>query len=316
MRVLVTLGRIGPGLLLGVICAFAVTARAQHHSFLPGSDWGLVLPDGFAQQDFPIPHFSHPDRAYIVAQTLYDPLDDQGLGPVGSLLGDGAQAIRIVAFEDLEIANGRMLLWTGRNEASGDLTLMAFADGPDRIPSLTAVITTGSAGDPDSLCAALTSVALRAVPDVERLAIFPVLVGDLGGFTIARFAPDTLLLTRAGAYAGHAERDGSSITITPKARHPEERLVFPDTIATMREMVESGHPGGRQTGSDIIQTGLGQAVTTRFEFTQPTGRLVQGKTVTMISRYCLIIALGAFASNDPEAEARFQRVWQSIRSRN
>jgi len=316
MRVLFRLGRIGPGLLLGAICAFAMTARAQDHSFLPGADWGLVLPDGFARQDLPIPHFSHPDQAYIVVQTLSEALDDQGLGPVGSVLGDGVQATRIEAFDELETANGRMLLWTGRNEASGDVTLMAFADGPDQIASLTAVVAAGSSVDPDSLRAALTSVALRAVPDAERLAIFPVAVGDLGGFTIARFAPDTLLLTQTGTYAGHAEHDGSSITITAKARHPEERLVIPDTIATMREMVEGGLPGGRQTGSDIIQTGLGQAVTTRFEFTQPTGRLVLGETVTMISRCCLIIALGAFASDDPEAEARFQRVWQSIRSRN
>lgn len=309
-------GQLWPGLLLGLICAFAMTARAQDHSFLPGSEWGLVLPDGFARQDLPIAHFSHPDRAYIVVQTLYEPLEDQGLGPVGSVLGEGAQATRIDAFDEVQTANGRMLVWTGRNVASGDLTLMAFAEGPDSITSMTAVVMAGSAVNPDDLRTALTSVALRAVPDDERLALFPVVVADLGGFSIARFAPNIMVLTQTGTYAGHADHDGSSITITAQPRHPEDRLVIPDTIAAMRNMVEAGLPGGRQTGTDIIQTGLGQAVLTRFEFTQPTGRVIPGETVTMTSRCCMIIAVGALSPDDPEAEARFLRVRQSIRSRN
>jgi hypothetical protein len=316
MRTGIRLGVALPGLLFCAILAVAVTARAQDYSFLPGSDWGLVLPDGFTRQDVPIAHFSHPDRAYIIVQTLYESLDDQGLGPVGSILGDGAQATRIDAFDDVQTANGRLLLWTGQNVASGDLTLMAFADGPDRIASLTAVVSAASSVDPDSLRKALTSVVLRPVPDKERLAIFPVVVGDLGDFTIARFLPDTMVLTQTGTFFGHAKHEGSAITITAKARYPEERLGIPETIAAMRDMVEGGLPGGRQTGSDVIRTGLGQGVATWFEFTQSTDRKVLGETVTMISRCCLIIAFGTYSPDDPDAATRFRRVWQSIRSRS
>ena len=316
MRAMFDKGRLWPALLLGMLCAFALTARAQEHSFLPASEWGLILPEGFARQDQPIAHFSHPDRAYIVIQTLYESLDDQGLGPVGSILGEGAQAIRIDAFDELQTATGRMLLWTGQNMASGDVALMAFADGPNGIASMTAIVAAGSGIGPGSLRQSLASIALRDVPDDEYLAIFPVLVRDLGGFAIARGGPDTIVLTPTGSFNGTLRYEGSSISILALERHPQERLMIPDTIALMRDFVAARFPDARQTGDDIIQTGLGQAVVTQFVFTQPTGRVMQGKTITMLSRCCRIIAVGAFAPEDTDAEARFQRVWQSVRSRN
>jgi hypothetical protein len=299
------------------VIASGTPAHAQEPSFLPDSLWGLVLPPGFEPRDAPIPHFAHPDRAHIVIQEIFQPLDEGGLGPVGAVVGEGAQALRIEAFEETEIGGRRGLLWSARNVASSALTLMLFVEGDQSVASITAVIGAGSAVEPDRLRAALATVTLREIDITERLATFPIDIQDLAGFKVAQFRSDALLLTEDGSYTDASSYPASFITVIAHRKLAGERMqdMLTEIRLAKREMVQTQFPAGKQLSSDIIRTWHGQAVTTQFEFTQPGGAVFDGDTVMMITRCCSAIAVADYRSGTEGSRERFSSFWQSIRDR-
>jgi len=305
------------GCLICAVIASGTSAHAQEPSFLPDSLWGLVLPPGFEPRDAPIPHFAHPDRAHIVIQEMFQPLDEAGLGPVGAVVGEGAQAMRIEALEETEIGRRRGLLWSARNVASSALTLMLFVEGDQSIASITAVIGAGSAVEPDMLRAALATVTLREIDMDERLATFPIDIQDLAGFKVAQFRSDALMLTEDGSYTDASSYPGSFITVIAHRKLPGERMqdMLTEARLAKREMVQTQFPAGKQLSSDVIRTWHGQAVTTQFEFVQPGGTVFDGDTVMMITRCCSVIAVAAYPRGTEDARDQFRRFWQSIRDR-
>ena len=290
-------------------------AAAQERSFLPGATWGVILPDGFEMTEYPVPLFSHPDRAYIVIEELFELDNPEGLGPAGSILGEGAQAIRVEGQEDLTIEGRSVQLWTARNVSTGAWTFIAFAFGPQSIGSVTAVITAESSIDPQVMRAALLSAAPREISDAERLATFPVRLTDVAGFRLARFSHDRLLMTEDGLYTDADRYPRSFVAVTAQPRAPGQRIQLIETENDLRALARQRFPNGRHLGSDVIRTQHGQALATRFAFTQPGGTAFLGEMVFFMSSCCAVLNVAAWPEGRDDMPERFRQIWNGVGNR-
>jgi hypothetical protein len=189
-------------IVLSVLAALAVPARAADPTFPVGSPLGLVPPPGMMPSKSFF-GFVDPDKdAAIIMRTL----PAAAFPEIEKTINNAAikaQGVTVEKRESIQLAVGKGVLILGRQmaEKKSYRKWLLFATAGDFTALITAQVPDEAKGTyPDAaMRAALTTLAVRAtVPDNEQLALVPFKIGEMGSFHVEGVVPGrALILTDA-----------------------------------------------------------------------------------------------------------------------
>src|SRR6185312_15421385 len=189
-------------IVLSVLAALAVPARAADPTFPVGSPLGLVPPPGMMPSKSFF-GFVDPDKdAAIIMRTL----PAAAFPEIEKTINNAAikaQGVTVEKRESIQLAVGKGVLILGRQmaEKKSYRKWLLFATAGDFTALITAQVPDEAKGTyPDAaMRAALTTLAVRAtVPDNEQLALVPFKIGEMGSFHVEGVVPGrALVLTDA-----------------------------------------------------------------------------------------------------------------------
>jgi hypothetical protein len=194
---------------LALVAAAGISARAAEPVFPPASRIGLVPPEGFVVSKT-FKGFEDRDRKAMIV--LFE-LPGAAFGELETSSVDSAkkQGLPIDTREDLSLATGKALLFSGSEDVGGVKARkwLMFASAGDFTAGITVQIP-DAAKDiyPESAVrAALTSLAVRSVSNEELLGLLPFRIDDLQNFKIAEVAEN-----RTVVIADNPQDGGDKIT--------------------------------------------------------------------------------------------------------
>jgi len=192
----------------------AIAARAAEPIFPTGSPIGLVPPAGMAPSGGFMGFEDRDKSAAILLATFpadaFEQLDK-------SMFPDALkkQGIDIEKREPIEVHAGRGFLLSGKQSindrrfrkfmlvaAAGKVTALVTVQVPEQ----------DNAYSDMAVRDALTTLAVRTVPDAERLSLLPFTVGDLAGFRIDDVLPGRAVMLVEGPPALEQSNQGSAGT--------------------------------------------------------------------------------------------------------
>ena len=195
------------------VMAWAIPAQAAEPTFPVGSRIGLVPPAGMTPSSMFMGFEDRDKNAAILLATFpadaFAQLDK-------SMVPDALkkQGLDIKKREAIELGVGRGFLLSGRQSINGrqfrKFMLVAAAG------AVTALVTV-QVPDPDktytdqAVRGALATIAIREVPDTERLSLLPFTIGDMAGFRVEDVLPGRALTLVDGEPANeHSSRNSNA----------------------------------------------------------------------------------------------------------
>ncbi len=287
--------------------------------FPAGSRIGLAAPKGFTPSTV-FRGFQDSDNKALIVLFEVPPGAFAEIEKADSIEAVRKQGLTVEKREDFAISGGQGLLFTGTEDAPGIKARkwLLFAKLQDLAVAVN-VLVPEAAKDvypEDAVRAALTTVAIRATPVEEELALLPFRVEDLGGFQILKVAENrSLLLGEDPKKAGEFASDSHMIIgAAPTPQVPErERANFSrDLLANMSTFKDM-----RVTFAEPIRLGGQQG----FEMRVEAKNALSGAEFSIVQWVRFgsggIIQMVGVAPKEKWAEAfpRFRKVRDSVGAR-
>jgi hypothetical protein len=194
---------------LGALAATLLAAPAfgQEPVYPMNSRLGLVPPPGFvAAPPNKFPGFENPgaSAAILLAELPPEAYADLEKGFTDETLKQ--RGMTVALREPMTLKGGKGVFISGTKTADGvnraESVLIASVSGVTAIVSVQMIEASKATITDAVVREALKTVAVRQVPDSEKLGVLPYKIGNLGGFRVVRSAPNgTALLTQGASDA-------------------------------------------------------------------------------------------------------------------
>lgn len=283
----------------------------------PGTNWLLVLPEGFALRTTPVTMFQHPSGALItLLESRRQPVSLDDIGEIGSVTGKGTRNEGVLLSRETVTAGGRPgVLLTMRMPQRSVVLHSIVVEGEASNAALTIAVPEASTiFDAATLRLSLLSAVERVRGQDQRLADLPYRIGELGGMrTVSIVNNNFVVMTDGPGDAVDEATNQPFVMMSMVPAPPGQTFDAARDLPVVTREIRKQYPDASIVDSGVEQTRAGPVVFVRYRRTPKGSKTeVTGTAWMRFDGRNLLLVYAHRPTDRPELDARLARIRDSV----